>query len=139
MQESEDWQKDRERLERYIVREQLVSIMNNTKWEKLRKLMISLGEASPRYRVQCLRTDEVYGTYWDGDWFYHLPTYKWIEWLEIDPVARERRGQRVKNKETDQTQLLTDMLKDCSIPFSMEGGYIRVWGYKRPGASIEFV
>ena len=135
MTETEDQKKDRERLVRYIAREQLVSVLNDTKWAKLRVLMLEFGYPRPRYRVRCLRET---GEYWDGEWYYHLPTYKYIEWLDIDPVVREIRGHLLEDKKTDYTQKLIDLLKGNHIPFSIEGTFIRIWGYQRPGQSIEF-
>lgn len=134
--ETENQMKDRERLDRYIVREQLISHMNNTKWDELRELMVELGNESPLYRVQCLREPPSQG--WDGDWYYHLPMYKSIEWLDIDPILRERRGQLIKNKKMDYTQRYVNLLKENHIPFSFEGLYIRIWGYQRPGQMIDF-
>jgi uncharacterized protein DUF6678 len=134
--ETEDQKKDCERLHRYIVREQLVSHMNNTKWDKLRELMVELGNECPLYRVQCLRAPPAHG--WDGDWYYHLPTYKSIEWLDIDPILRERRGQLLEDKKMDYTQRYVNLLKENHIPFSFEGEYIRIWGYQRLGQMIDF-
>ena len=136
--EMEDRKKDRERLDRYIVREQLVSVMNNTKWEKLRDLILELPGRKPRYRLKCLRADDGRACCWDGDWYYHLPTYKSIEWLDIDPIIRHRQGRLLNDKKTDCSQQLCDLLKKKHVPFSLEGKYIRVWGYQRPGQTIEF-
>ena len=75
--ETEDQRKDRERLESYIKRESLCSIMNNTKWEKLRNLMLNECERKPAWRVKCLRDKREAEPQWDGDWYYHLPEYKY--------------------------------------------------------------
>ena len=136
--ETEEQKKDRERLNRYIARENLVSIMNNTKWSELRDLMLSLENLSPKYRTMCLRIQSEDGYYWDSDWYYHLPTYKWIEWLDIDPIHRKHQGQLINEKETDLTKRIKEMLWSKSIPFSIEESYIRIWGYQRPGNQIKF-
>jgi hypothetical protein len=135
--ETEEQKKDRERLDRYIVREQLVCVMNNTKWAKLRDLMVGLRDASPRYRIMCLRVDDERGCYWDGDWYYHLPLFKSIEWLDIDPIVR-RSISPLREDKKDITQILVDLLRNNHIPFSMGKEYIRIWGYNRPGNAIEF-
>lgn len=126
--------KDAERLQRYIEREQLVSVMNNTKWSELRALMIDEASFSPRYRVKCLRTTDERPYYWGADWYHHLPTFKAIEWLEIDPVDRERKGHLVPDIVTDKRDELEQLLGSRSIPFEWEGEFIRVYGYRRPAA-----
>ncbi len=135
--ETEDQKKDRERLENYIRREQLVSIMNNTKWAELRELMLSLDK-KPRYRVQCSNADSIHSEAWDRDWYYHLPPYKAIEWLGIDPIITERRGHLLPDKLTNQLDAIVGKLSNKSIPYSMDNSRIRVWGYKRPGRTIDF-
>jgi len=79
---TEDQIKDADRLQRYIEREQLVSVMNNTKWHELRALMLEEASFSPRYRVKCLRTTDDRAYCWDGDWYHHLH--------EGDRMARNR-------------------------------------------------
>ena len=134
--ETENQKKDRERLDSYIVREQLISHMNNTKWDRLRELMVELGNERPLYRVKCLREPPTQG--WDGNWYYHLPTYKNIEWLDTDPILRERRGALLEDTKMDYTQTYVNPLNENHIPFSFEGEYIRIWGYQRPGQIIDF-
>jgi len=136
---TEDQFKDCERLERYIVRNSLISVMNNTKWEKLRTLMLEETERQPAWRVRCLRDKQETEPQWGGDWRYHLPEYKYIEWLEIYPINKERRGHVLPDRVTDNTEYFTSLLKCRSIPFSIEGESIRIWGYQWPGQTVEFV
>ncbi|QUM89140.1 hypothetical protein HWV03_10190 [Moritella sp. 36] len=137
--ETDEQLKDRERLERYIVRESLISVMNNTKWEKLRTLMLEEAERKPAWRVRCLRDKRKVEPQWDGDWFYHLPEYKHIEWLEIYPINKEHRGHVLPDKVTDNTEYFVSLLKNNSIPFSIEGESLRIWGYQWPGQAVEYV
>jgi len=122
-------QKAIERLERYIQREQLVSFMNDTKWSRLQTEMARVQPAQPQYRVKCLQDSEPSG--WERDWSTHLPLYKWIEWVDIDPVYRERRGVLVPDLERDRSSELIDLLHEHSIPYELDSGYIRVYGYRR--------
>jgi hypothetical protein len=126
-----DQEKDAERLERYIEREQLVSSMNDTKWRELQAAMASVAPYPPRYRVKCLRMLEPHVESWERDWSTHLPTYKAIEWVDIDPIRRERRGQLLKDLETDQTDELIELLRKHSIPFEPNSPYLRIYGYRR--------
>lgn len=76
---------------------------------------------------------------WDGDFPWHVPTPEFIEWLEFDPVVRTPRGRLVADDCEDFTQLLSQALLDARIPFSIEDGALRIWGYMRPGVSPNFV
>ncbi|WP_330959328.1 DUF6678 family protein [Photobacterium sp. 53610] len=137
--DTEDQLKDRRRLERYIISESLIKVMNNTKWEKLRTLMLEETERKPVWRVRCLRDKREVEPQWDGDWYYHLPEYKYIEWLEIYPINKEHRGNVLPDKVTDKTEYYISLLKSNCIPFSIEGESLRVWGYQWPNQEIEFV
>ncbi|VVS96526.1 conserved hypothetical protein [Marinobacter salarius] len=134
--ETDEQAKDRQRLERYIDREALTSVMSNTKWEKLRALMIEESARRPAWRVRCLRDTREVEPQWDGDWHYHLPEFKHIEWLEIFPIQKERKGYLLPDKVTD---YFVGLLKSNSIPFSIEGESLRIWGYLRPCQAVEFV
>ena len=137
--ETDEQAKDRQRLECYIARKALVSVMNNSKWEKLRSLMIDESARRPAWRVRCLRDTRESEVQWDGDWYYHLPEFKHIEWLEIYPVQKARRGYLLPDKVSDNTDYFVDLLKSNNIPFSIEGESLRIWGYLRAGQAVEFV
>jgi hypothetical protein len=124
-------ERDLERLHRHVQEQQLVSAMNDTKWRELRQLMIERPR-SPRYRLQCLLSPPTNPDSWDGDWYYHLPTFVWIEWLDIDPIYRTRRGHLVEDEKVDLTEELVPLLQARSIPFEAHGSFIRIYGYRRP-------
>lgn len=128
---TEEQERDLRRLQRYVQEEQLVSVMNDTKWRELRQVMIELPR-SPKYRLQCLLSPPTAPDNWDGDWYYHLPTFVWIEWLDIDPIYQTRRGHLLKDELTDLTRELTPLLEAHSIPFEANGPFIRIHGYRRP-------
>ncbi len=48
----------------------LVAVMNDTKWDELRLAMYEL-EPSPAYRTKCWENG--YIPPWDGEWFHHFP------------------------------------------------------------------
>jgi hypothetical protein len=128
---TEEQERDLRRLHRYVQRQQLVSVMNDTKWRELRQLMIERPRR-PKFRVQCLRSPPPNSASWDGDWHYHLPTFVWIEWLDIDPIYRIRRGHLVADDTIDLTTELIPLLEERSIPFEVEDSLIRIYGYRRP-------
>src|SRR5262245_51808850 len=63
----------------------LVSVMNNTRWRKLRAAMLDLRPLSPSFRI--MNADYRDLTDWDGEWFYHfnLADYAFIDWLDLRP------------------------------------------------------
>lgn len=128
---TQDQQKDAERLVRHIQREQLVSCMNDTKWGELRAVMASVAPNAPRYRVKCLRDAEPSPEGWERDWRNHLPSFKTIEWVEIDPIHRKVRGQLLKGMERDMTDDIVSLLRLHSIPFESCTGLIRIYGWRR--------
>jgi hypothetical protein len=130
---TKEQERDLVRLRRYVQDQQLVSAMNDTKWRELRQLMIE-RKPSPRYRLQCFLSPPEGPESWEGDWHYHLPTFVWIEWLDIDPIHRTWRGHLVDDLKLDMTADLITLLESHSIPFEMEGPLIRIYGYRRPAS-----
>jgi hypothetical protein len=110
---------DVDRTRRFVQREGLWSVMNDTKWEELVSAMRSLADFTPRYRQKHVRSPEPAS--WDREWFYHLRPFSVVEWVDIDP------GPHVAKIEKT--------LREIHVPFSREGPYLRVWGYVRPGTS----
>ena len=87
--------------------------------------MLNERERKPVWRVKCLRDVKEEVPHWDGDWYYHLPEYKYIEWLEINPIHRESKSILLEDKVTDNTNYLISLLKDNNIPFSIENECLR--------------
>jgi hypothetical protein len=124
----------RERVMRYTHREQLASVMNDTKWKELVEAMRAMPAGKPLYRIKDVLDSCPELGPWDNEWFCHLWPYYGIEWIEIDPTRQRQLGPGA-----DQTDAIVVALRECSIPFSFQGRYIRVWGYTRPGATVHFV
>ena len=132
--ETPDQVKDRERLRRYIHREQLASVMNNSKWRRL----VAVLEGFPvkcTFRRKDVRESMLKESRWDGD-FYHVFSGGWasIEWIEINA----RRGQLVPPDVDDRTIEFRKALRDANIPYTIEDGETRVWGYTRPGQTLQW-
>ncbi len=127
-----DQQQAHERLARYISREGLVSVMNETKWqEAILALRGAIG--SVRFRVKEVRGSEPPTDRWESSFPEHLPhPYKHIEWLEVDPVVRLPRGALLAPAIHDYTQAAGEALRRSSVPFHLTGGIIRLQGYLRP-------
>lgn len=130
-----DQQKDHDRLNRYIARESLVPVMNNTKWKETILALQSVDGFWVQFRVKCLRDmQEPVG--WDRSFPYHIPTpYRVIEWLEVNPVVTTRVGALVKPRQADFRAAIREALQRYSIPNEERDGAIRIYGYKRPSNS----
>jgi hypothetical protein len=130
-------QKDVQRLARYIEREQLVSLINDTKWREAIQAIQTVAGYVPRFRVKDLRGPEPSDNAWDGSFPYHVPRpFNVIEWLELEPRVRILRGQLVAAQVTDYTEALIAALRAISVPFEQRGPYIRIWGYSRPSEPL---
>ena len=128
---------DRARLKRYIAREQLCSLMNDTKWRETMSLLQSIPNFHVRLRVKGVQEDTPPPAHWDGSFPWHLPTYESIEWLEIDPLVRRRRGMLIDDLVVDFTAQLTQVLRSIPVSFTFENGAIRIWGYTRRGCNFD--
>jgi len=137
--ESEEQRKDRERLARYIVREGLVSILNDTKWNRLRNAVLELEGIWPQYRIKDVRSELVESS-WDGEWYHHFHQvmFKSIEWMEIDPIIKQHVSSLMVNR-TDRTEEVASLLRSSHIPYTFDGKFFKIWGYTRPGSSLDFI
>lgn len=110
-------QKDDERRERYIIREGLASVMNDTKWREAIAILKDVCGGKVKFQVKCIQDTEPPADYWDGSFPYHIPgSYKTIEWLKV----------RVPN-----TEDLITALTLASIPFDRIGDIVQLKGYTR--------
>lgn len=128
----------KERLRRYITRERLASCMNDSKWRAAISAVGSVAGYRARFRVRMVTDQNESPDQWDGSFPWHIPTPASIEWLELDPVVRTPRGQLIDDACKDFTELLSQALLQARIPFSIEAGMLRIWGYIRPGTSPNF-
>lgn len=139
---TDEQKRDLDKLRRRVERERLTSCMNDTKWDAAISAVRSVPGYRATFRVRMVTESEGdlrHGMYWSGDFPGHVPTLQFIEWLELDPLVRTRRGALVEDATEDFTRPLMVALLQARIPFSLENGMIRVWGYTRPGESPDFV
>ena len=131
-----DQQKDRDRLDRYIERESLAAIMNDTKWAEAIHAIQSVDGYCVQFRVRCLRDEGQPSGHWDRSFPHHIPTpYKAIEWIDINPVLTSRVGAQVPPKESDFRVAICKALSRFAIPYEELDDIIRIYGYKRPAKS----
>ena len=123
-----------------INEKQLSSIMSNTKWRRLATVLTSNDEFEPKVWLKYLQDKHPNKGYslLDWEWVKHGES-SCIEWMVIDPVKSQHRGQLVKPTLTDYSEYIESCLQKCSIPYSMEEQHYKVWGYIHPGTSPNFV
>ena len=119
--------KQHDRLKKYIAREQLYSVLNDTKW---RKLFNNLQPFAGSFEY--LRSDlkeEKATENWIGDFYYSFAGWDHIHWLRIRP-----------NEHSEGMDLLqlTDIVVKTGVPFTQSENYIEVWGYLYPGEKPEW-
>ena len=100
-------------------------VMNNTKWEELRLAMHAIVPA-PRYR--CMTITGHY-SHEDVDWFYHFRAdgYEDIQYVDIFADSQAHREQ------------IGSVLKKIHLPGEETGDGFRIYGYARPGQSLDYL
>jgi hypothetical protein len=130
--------RDHRRLQRnaLIERERLSSCMNTTKWDEIVPIM-QWGLAM---RVRMIDDPPGEPLPDPRDTWESLGNASWIEWLEFCPVRTvQRRGLLDPEIVGDETEHLLTVLRAINAPTSIEDGWIRVWGYLRPGTAPSWI
>jgi hypothetical protein len=101
-------------------------VMNDTKWDELRRAMYGLGELSPAWRTQDVSG---YLSPWDGEWYYHFREggYASIEWVEI----------RVTSPAQHAAVLAS--LREVHVPGEVVDQVFRVYGYAAVGMAMNYI
>jgi hypothetical protein len=111
-------EKHRHALAKLVAGGELIPVMNNTKWRELIAELRAGSEFNPKFRAKDVFGADGYISQWDGELHYHIHPVQTIEWLEL---------------RSSSSNWLFSFLTKHSIPFSLEGGIPRIWGYTRPG------
>jgi hypothetical protein len=131
---TEEQKIDAGRLARYIEREQLVSVMSNTKWQRLWNVLEPIRGLLD-FRAKDVREREDAAESWCRDIYYMFNCWKSIEWLEVRAIVTTPRGALVAPKIEGHTTELVQAVRQARVPFSRHEQSIRIWGYVRPGIS----
>ncbi|WP_051271062.1 DUF6678 family protein [Shimazuella kribbensis] len=117
-----------------IVEKQLFSVMNNTKWEMLRKSVASRLPFPPPYQIKGVLEDTPYPQnfnvdvwYW-GDWSEGLQPFYAIEWICVRP-RYIKRGEKDKSEIIDIRDEFIVLLHQLKIPFVEKHNSIYIYGY----------
>jgi hypothetical protein len=125
---TDDQREDARRLASYIERHQLVSAMNDTRWREAISCLQRIDGFSLVFRVRCVRDPIAAPLHRDRSFPWHMPPFQSIEWLDVDPRVDHTIPPQ------DFTDPILSVLKALPVPVSREDGYLRIWGYYRPGA-----
>lgn len=94
----------------------ILPVMNNTKWAELIDAMVNAPQMKPEFRLHSLLAPNDHCTGWDREWHYHIHPVAEIEWIELRTVS---------------LNWLLSTLRKHNLPFPLEDGVPRVWGYTR--------
>lgn len=126
-----------------VIKKQLTSLMNDTKWLEL-QLAINELRFPPPYVCRCITDEEgkEEGALaslsciprYMGDWsnYYEegMPVLFNIEWIKVHPRIGIFRGRLVKDEVIDETAAFRKILNRLYIPYEEENNIFTVYGYK---------
>jgi hypothetical protein len=125
------------KLLRDLADQQLVSVLNKTKWERLFEEL--RRESLPvDFRRKDINEAENSDGRWDGDIFHVFGGCEVIEWLDIRAKLSVSRGKLLEPEIHDFTTELVAAAKRAKIPYSVTHEGIRVWGYIGAGSNVQW-
>ncbi|NAW67276.1 DUF6678 family protein [Photobacterium halotolerans] len=125
------------KLKRYIECENISSVLNNTKWDRLFKELQKI-DFTLDFQRKDLDQSEPGPDDWDADLYHVMGAWEQIEWLNIRALISHPKGDLIKPEIENNTQLLINALQQSGIPYCIYHDGIRIWGYLRPGISPEW-
>jgi len=132
-------QKDLDRLHRRINERGLASFMNDTKWKSAIMALQSISGYQVKFRTRLVTDSNDPPNHWEGGFPWHVPIFEFIEWLELDSIVRTKRGNLLADHEENFEPAIARALVQARIPFSLESGTVRIWGYVQPGSMPKFI
>lgn len=125
------------KLTRYLEREGIGSVLNDTKWRRLFEELQNF-EGALQFQRKDVDEAEPNQDYWDSDIYHVFGAWQKIEWLNVRALTVRRRGALVKPEIEDKTPMLIDAVRRAGVPYCMNSSGVRIWGYLRPGVSPEW-
>ncbi|MHC9160393.1 MULTISPECIES: DUF6678 family protein [Exiguobacterium] len=124
----------------YIERQQLTSVMNETKWKRLNRAVSEELTYAPPYQIKYLREDtlfpsdslseyEILWGEWDEIWL--ESPLRSIEWIRLRPSVLLYKGVILDPDVCDLSTELISILEREKIPFILESETIQIFGYVR--------
>src|SRR5689334_7920935 len=121
---TEDQKNDADRLARYIQREQLVSVMNDAKWQRLFNALEPIAGFLD-FRRKDVRGSEQASEPWCRDFYLMLGGWANIEWLDITAQRAFRRGALLEPEIQDSTPTLIRAVREAGVAFSRSDTGVR--------------
>ncbi len=128
----------RHKTHRYIERENLTSVLNNTKWGRLFSELKSIG-CYIDFQRKDIEEEYTNLDIWCSDIYNIFAGCEHIEWLNIRALRNQPRGALVKPKIENNIQSLIKAVSNSGVPYCMHGDGVRIYGYLRIGVSPEWV
>lgn len=125
------------KLLRDLAGQQLVSVLNKTKWERLFQ-ELSRESLPVDFRRKDINEAESPDAPWDVDIFHVFGGCEVIEWLDIRAKLSVSRGKLLAPEFHDFTAKLVAAAKRAKGPYSVTRDGIRVWGYVRAGSNVQW-
>lgn len=92
--------KVKSKLTKYLEENQISSVLNDTKWERLFEQLREIEEILDFQRKD-LDAPEPDESYWDGDFYHVMGEWQRIEWLNIRALVSESKGTLLQPVVTD--------------------------------------
>jgi hypothetical protein len=125
----------KQKVQEVVIKKQLSAIMNNTKWELLRKSVQESLQFPPSYQVKYVLEDTPYPEHFEddiwylGDWEQGIRPFYSVEWIRVRPRYLKHRGMLINPEVIDITEEFVSMLQRLRIPFVKEESTICIYGY----------
>ena len=118
------------RIRKFVEKEGLVGLANDTKWNELISWARHLQDEgwSPAFRYSCIDSDYISG--WDGEWYHHLP-YPMISvnWIDLTFLEEVYVARLLPSKVINHREELENKLRDIRFDYVVGEKTIRVFGY----------
>ena len=118
-----------------VEQKNMISIMNDTKWNELRESVKELPFLPP-YEIKFITDtdspkpfdkDVCFTGNWDDEML--LPFFN-IEWIQVRPRYIRERGFLIDGELLDETDMFINILEKYSIPYEEQSGTFIIYGYK---------
>lgn len=126
----------KEKVTSVVEQENMISIMNNTKWLELQRSVRKLPFLPPFeikyvtdiHEPEPFDKDVCYTGNWDDELL--LPFFN-IEWIKVRPRYIKHRGRLVNGEIVDEKDMFIEILEKYSISYEEENDTFIIYGYKK--------
>jgi len=130
-----------------LERRGLSSVMNDTKWKRLREEVLGSLPWPPAYQLKGVMAEEPEPRNFEpscayhGDWadsaIWQDPLY--IEWIRVVPVYLEHRGKLLEPNRKSLKNELIDLLRNLRVPHTIEKNSITIYGHVNGQVILEAI